>query len=172
MEFSGSNRFLKCFCFRCVLNSATREQQTMSEALWDGCCGEVLGKDKWEWGMGRRGLRSANGSCAFPRSGRPRLPLAAVPLHCNYPQWRDSHWEKGQQKSRQRGIKSITDRMEDRLSSHSQPQEDFLQNAYVTWFIQCGFTTYVYENWKIVTCYRKSGKCYSSVKEPPPPICL
>lgn len=68
--------------------------------------GGVLGKDKWEWGMGRRGLCSANGSRAFPRSGRPRLLLTVVPLHCNYLQWRDSYWERGQQNSRQRGIKS------------------------------------------------------------------
>lgn len=71
-----------------------------------GECGGVLGKDKWEWGMGRRGLCSANGSCAFPRSGRSRLLLTMVPLHCNYLQWRYSCWERGQQNSRQRGIKS------------------------------------------------------------------
>lgn len=89
-----------------------------------GASGGVLGKDKWEWGMGRRALCSANGSCAFPWSGWPRLLLTVLPLHCNYLHWRDSYWERGQQNSRT-WVK--TDRVEGHLSSHSHLQEDFLQ---------------------------------------------
>lgn len=71
----------------------------MSRAEWDRGSRGALGKDKWEWGMDRRALCSANGSCAFPWSGRPCLLLTVVPLHCNYLQWRDSYWERGQQRT-------------------------------------------------------------------------
>lgn len=63
----------------------------------------ALGKDKWEWEMDCRALCSANGSCVFPLEWLATLLLTIVPLHCNYLQERDSYWEWGRQKSRQRG---------------------------------------------------------------------
>lgn len=94
--------------------SAFRRRRDMFEAEWDG----VLGQDKWEWGLGCRGTCSANGS-----SGRPHLLLAV--LHCNYLQWRNTYCERSEQKLQ---TERKTDRMEDRLSSHLQLQEYFLQS--------------------------------------------
>lgn len=96
---------LKSFFSPNELNSVSLMEQekrgdVWSRVGWGGSMEGVLGKDKWEWGMGRRALCSANGSCAFPWSGRTRLLLTAVLLHCNYLQWRDSYWEMGQKNSK------------------------------------------------------------------------
>lgn len=69
----------------------------MSEVEWDVGVrgGGMQRRGLRERGMGRRALCSANGSCAFPWSGWPRLLLTTVPLHCNYLQWRDRFGREG-----------------------------------------------------------------------------